>query len=110
MDLSGAGLRGTLLAVGADADYLELAKWGGLVLLGIVLMVVVAVVYRRRYRAACDRPPRQAWALEDLNAMHARGDINDQEYGRLRDKVLSDMGIGCGPTRKEKRPPLSQNL
>lgn len=93
MNLGAAGLRGTLLAVGADADYLELAKWGGLILLGIVLLVVVAVVYRRRYRAAWDPPPQQVWALEDLNAMRARGDINDREYGRLRDKVLGDMGI-----------------
>jgi hypothetical protein len=80
-------------AAGQTLDYFALAKWGGLVVLGIVLLVVLAAVYRRRFRAEFQAPLRQSWTLEDLRILRAQGTLSDAEYARLRDRVLAEMGM-----------------
>ncbi|MFH0982427.1 MAG: hypothetical protein V2A79_12940 [Planctomycetota bacterium] len=93
MNPCGAALNGALLAAVAVPDYRELATWGGVVLLALVVWIVIVVIYRRRYRMWFDPPRRQVWTLEDLQAMRERGELQEAEYARLRDCVLAEMGV-----------------
>ena len=92
-NLSVADLTGLPLAAGIQVDYLDLAKWGGLALVGVVLIAVVMVAYRRLYRSGRGQRPGQIWTLEDLNALRRRGALTEDEYTRLRDRALGEIRI-----------------
>ena len=63
-------------------------------LLGVMLVAVVMVIYRRLYRSEGDPRRGQVWTLEDLDALRRRGALTEDEYTRLRDRALSGIGIG----------------
>ncbi|MCK4660545.1 MAG: hypothetical protein KAV82_13575 [Phycisphaerae bacterium] len=81
------------LVTGTQLDYLELAQWIGLVIVGVVVLVVVLVVIRRLYRRHCDQPTKQVWSIEELREMHECGNLNEEEYALLRDRILREMGV-----------------
>ena len=76
-----------------EDGYLRILLWGGATVLGLALLAIVVVLYRRHYRSGDAGSPSSVWSLEDLNAMRRRGDLSDAEYAHLRDRALARMGI-----------------
>lgn len=75
------------------SEYLRMAIWGGATIAGILLLLALVIVYRRRYRAGNDGTSDMVWSLDDLGAMRRRGELSEAEYAHLRDRVMSQMGI-----------------
>ena len=99
--LLGVGSAGLVAASQPEVDYLELAIWVGVVVLGVMLIAAVAAICRKRWRSDGGCGMRQAWTLEELRALRESGDLDPGEYVRLRDGVMAKMGILGQPDKAE---------
>ena len=85
----------------AQADDLErllteVLPWSFALLAAVVVLMLTIKYYRRRFRAG-DVGGDRAWTLQDLRAMHARGDLADEEFERLKARVIAEMGANQAP-------------
>ncbi|MFQ6048096.1 MAG: SHOCT domain-containing protein [Phycisphaerae bacterium] len=55
-------------------------------LVGMIVMAAALWYYWRRVRQS--HPPQQPWSLQQLRQLHASGQLTDQEYQRLRDRLI----------------------
>ncbi len=58
------------------------------VLAAVVVLLVAVTYYRRRLRTG-DAGGGELWSLQDLREMHARGDLSDEEFKRLKARVIA---------------------
>lgn len=63
--------------------------WSFVLLAAVVVLVLAIQYYRRRIRAG-DASDDQPWTLQDLREMHARGDLADEEFERLKARVIGE--------------------
>jgi hypothetical protein len=71
-----------------------------IVLIGLLLAAAVAVMFLRRWMSA-DAPGRSAeFTLAELRQMHRDGRLSDDEFGRMKDRLLRSL-----PSRDGRMPP-----
>lgn len=98
----------------AQADDLErllteVLPWSFALLAAVVVLMLAIKYYRRRFRAG-DGGGDRLWTLQDLREMHARGDLADEEFERLKARVIAEMGAaeapgGSGPMQAQDADP-----
>ena len=65
----------------------DIVLWGGLVLVAAVLVGLVMLWLRRKFREE-DAGPASAFSMSSLEQMRSRGEITDEEFKALRRRVL----------------------
>ena len=80
-----------MLAQGTGLEQLltKALPWS-FVLLATVVVLVLAIQYYRRHVRAGDSGGDHPWTLQDLREMHARGDLADEEFERLKARVIGE--------------------
>ena len=80
-----------MLAQGTGLEQLltKALPWS-FVLLAAVVVLVLAIQYYRRHVRTRDSGSDQPWTLQDLREMHARGDLADEEFERLKARVIGE--------------------
>lgn len=63
--------------------------WSFVLLAAVVVLVLAIQYYRRRVKAG-DHGGDQPWTLQDLREMHAGGDLADEEFERLKARVIGE--------------------
>ncbi len=76
----------------SDADWGNIALWGGVTILSFVAFIVAVVIMRRRFRDS-DGSKLGVFNLEDLQKMRDRGDIDEAEYKALRTQAIATMMV-----------------
>jgi hypothetical protein len=78
------------LAQSADLERLltKALPWSVAVLAAIVVLAVVVRYLRRRLQAD-QGSEEQLWTLQDLREMLARGDLGEEEFQRLKARVVA---------------------
>ena len=75
---------------GSERLLTEVLPWSLAVLAAVVVLLVAVSYYRRRLRAG-HGGSGELWSLQDLREMHARGDLSDQEFERLKARVIAEQ-------------------
>jgi hypothetical protein len=76
----------------------EIVLWGGLVLVAVMLVGIVLLWLRRKYRNGGDTGPSTAFSIASLEQMRQRGEISDEEFKALR---LRALGLSASPRTVE---------
>jgi hypothetical protein len=92
-----AQLMAPLLAETGGVEELltRVLPWLGALVVGLVVLAGVVSYYRRRCRRGAG-PAQPPWTLQNLREIHARGDLEDDEYQRLRVRLLGRTGLADG--------------
>jgi hypothetical protein len=93
-------------ANGGDVQQLltRALPWTAALVAALVLLAAGWGYYRRRGRRN-DEESGPLWTLQDLREMHARGDLADDEFERLKARVL---GLAGPSGQAEKGGPTGQ--
>lgn len=75
---------------GSEGLLTKLLPWSFAVLAAVVVLLVAVGYYRRRLRAG-EAGGGELWSLQHLREMHARGDLSDEEFKRLKAGVIAEQ-------------------
>ncbi len=75
---------------GSEGLLTKALPWSLVILAAVVVLLVAVSYYRRRLRAG-DPGGGELWSLQDLREMHARGDLSDEEFKRLKAGVIAEQ-------------------
>lgn len=78
----------------------RILPWAGS-LVGVVLVFAAGwSIYRKRMiqDQQADRP---LWSLQELRDMHARGELQDEEFERLKARVIEQSGASAGKPARD---------
>ncbi len=89
-----------VLAAAGDVEQLltRVLPWLAALVGALTLLASGLALYRSRRRRDQDGP-ESLWTLQELREMHARGDLDEAEYQRLRDRLLGLTGPAGGTER-----------
>jgi len=65
--------------------------WGGAAIVTIVALSALVMSLRRRFLNTNSAGSAQVFTLQDLRDMHARGDLTDDEYERMRTRLIDSL-------------------
>jgi hypothetical protein len=83
-----------------------------LTLAGVMALAFLGRVAIFRYRKRLIRGSQETvgtWSLEDLREMRESGQLTDQEYEALRQRVLRRAMGAAGGTKAKPNPPADSN-
>lgn len=86
-----------VLAAAGDAEQImtRVLPWLAAVV-GALILLAAGVTYSRSQRRRGPGGSELPWTLQELRKMHARGDVDDAEYQRLRER-LRGLADSLGP-------------
>lgn len=75
--------------------------WGGLLIVGFVILGAVAYVFRRLLLSSPAPNAPQTWSLQHLRDLRDKGQITQEEFDALREKLLARHGAGRATTPQD---------
>lgn len=82
----------------------------GLAIAGVVIVALLGAAAIARYRKGLLKDSPQAtgpWNLDDLREMRDSGQLTDQEYQLLRQRLIHGSMDAKGPARRKPNPPAN---
>jgi uncharacterized membrane protein len=76
-----------LADAGSSDRFIEIVLWIAVLIVLLVALWVVWMVFRKWYFAAAERSTLP-WSLQDLRRLQESGQINAEEFERLRQQVI----------------------
>lgn len=74
--------------------------WGGVLIVVAVGALFAILAIKRRLMDKGDNEST-GWTLQDIKALHASGEISDDEFRTLRDQVIGSVGGVPGPRDRD---------
>ena len=83
----------------------EIAIWSGVALALIVGAVVVVALVRRRLIGKDDGGSARdaVFTLAQLRRMHAEGELDDEQFERLKGEMIASVKTGSNPIAEARR-------
>ena len=85
---------------------------GVLTLLGVMVLALLGRAAISRYRKRLMRGSQEtigAWSLDDLQDMRDSGQLTDQEYQALRQRMIRKTMGAAGGVKAKPNPPADSN-
>ena len=80
-----------MLAAGTSST-VDAIFWSFVLLAGILVIGVAVFALRRWLFASQAQNAEPPWSLQHLRGLHARGQISDEEFQRLKAQMLGEVG------------------
>ena len=89
-----------------DPDRLfgDMLPWLGAFVVVVLVGGALALWLRRRFRADDERSG-DGYSLQDLRAMHARGELSDEEFKSAKDALISGLHADVRAEPQDQFPP-----
>lgn len=83
---------------------MDVLPWLGVLIVFVIVAGFVIMALRKRLLGPMDSSAQTGSIFEDLNAMHARGDISDEELAAAKRSVVDRLAGRAGPSEKPPAP------